>query len=109
MPRICIIKANELNTVHVSNGRQHADVAIDGKFHPIHEDLIPVLTDSAVEFEVEDADELLIDAPEIENVEPARGTGAADGADGLGGLAASSPLHEAADRMEALAAKVSAA
>jgi hypothetical protein len=94
MPRIKIIRANEDQELPVSNGRQSAVIRIDGKFHDIHEDLLPVLADSNVAFELEE-----------ENDEPARaGTEASGGAVGLGGLSAPSPLHAAADRMEALAA-----
>lgn len=54
MPRIKITKAAEQNHLPITNTVVSADIPIDGCFHEIHPDLIPVLTDSGVEFEVED-------------------------------------------------------
>jgi hypothetical protein len=78
MPRIRITKANELNHLPVTNGVQSADIPLDGEFHEIHEDLLGVLDDSSVEYELENAD-----APS--------GSAAAEGAPGLGGQGAPSP------------------
>jgi hypothetical protein len=78
MSRIRITKANEQNSLRVSNTVEHADIPIDGNFHEIHDDLLPVLDDSAVEYE-------------IENAEAPSGSAAAEDAAGLGGSAASSP------------------
>jgi hypothetical protein len=59
---------------------QSADIPIDGDFHEIHDDLLPVLNDSSVEFEIENAD-------------ATSGTAAAGGAAGLGGSAAPPPAR----------------
>lgn len=83
MPRIRITKANELNHLPVRNGSQSADIPLDGEFHEIHEDLLPVLDDSAVEYEIEPEHE-------IENADATGGHAAAEGAAGLGGSAAPS-------------------
>lgn len=75
MARIRILKSAEQHSLRVSNGAETVDVPVDGEFHEIHKDLIPVLTDSSVEFEIENAD-------------ASSGIAAAGGAAGLGGSAA---------------------
>ena len=80
MARIKITKAAENNSVRVSNTSISADVPIDGQFHDIHDDLVPVLENSAVEFEVE---------PSEKRSSAKRKSAAAGGAAGLGGSAAS--------------------
>lgn len=95
MPRIKILRAAEDHVIPVSNGRHSANIPFDGAFHEIHVELIAVLTDSDVDFELENAD-----AP----------SGSADAGDaaGLGGSAASSPhddehIHALASRLEGFA------
>jgi hypothetical protein len=78
MARIKILKCAEVHHLPVTNGSQSADIPVDGAFHDIHDDLLGVLTDSSVEFE-------------IENAAASGGIAAAGGAAGLGGSAASSP------------------
>jgi hypothetical protein len=78
MTRIRILSAAEDHEVHVSNNSQHALIPRDGGFHEVHDDLLPVLEDSAVEFEIENAD-------------ATGGDAAAAGAAGLGGSAAPAP------------------
>jgi hypothetical protein len=75
MTRIRILNAAEQHSVPVSNTAQHAIIPVDGNFHEIHDDLLPVLSDSSVQFEIENAD-------------AAGGIAAAAGAAGLGGSAA---------------------
>lgn len=89
MSRIRILKANEDHFVPVTNGAHHADIPVDGKFHEIHEELVAILADSAVVFELENAD-----APS--------GSAAAEGAAGLGCQAAPlfSHMHALAARLE---------
>jgi hypothetical protein len=85
MARIRITKSAEQNSVFVSNTSVSAHVPIDGDFHDIHDDLLPVLDDSAVEYEVEAT------APAVpKQKRPAAKTGArrAGGAAALGGSAA---------------------
>lgn len=76
MVRVRITKANEIHHLPVTNGAESADIPIDGKFHPIHPDLVGVLTDSNVGFDIANAD-------------ATGGTAAAGGAAGLGDSAAS--------------------
>lgn len=76
--RIRILSANEQHVLPVSNGSESANIPIDGGFHPIHDDLLAVLGDSNVQYEIENAD-------------ATGGAAAAEGAAGLGGSAASSP------------------
>lgn len=86
MTRVRIIKADDDHNLFVCNTRQSADIPIDGQFHDIHDDLIPVLEDSAVEFEIENA------------AAGGEKTAAAGGAAGLGGSAAPlSPLDHDGD------------
>jgi hypothetical protein len=56
MARVKITKAAEQHTIRVSNTSVHQDLPIDGEFHEIHDDLLPVLADSDAEFEIENAD-----------------------------------------------------
>lgn len=53
MARIKITKANEVHELHVATPEHKAVVPIDGGFHEIHDSLLPVLDDSAVEYEQE--------------------------------------------------------
>jgi hypothetical protein len=78
MGRIKILKSAEQHHLPISNGVQSADIPVDGEFHEIHDDLLPVLEDSSVEFEIENAD-----VPS--------GSAAAGDAAGLGGSAAPPP------------------
>jgi hypothetical protein len=123
MTRIRITKANEDHSVRVDNCSMKADVPIDGQFHELHDDLISVLENSSVEFEVEDAPEAEelelteqpaepehveqteepeqteeVDQPvnETENADASGGTAAAAGADGLGG--SSAPASDEAEQ-----------
>lgn len=74
--RIKIIAASEVHALPIElPGVGKTVIPIDGKFHPINPDFLPMLRDCAVEFEVEE------DAPEPEQATEVGGD------DGLGGSA----------------------
>lgn len=78
MARVKILSAAENHELHVSNIVNKATIPVDGEFHEIHDDLVPVLEDSGATIEIENAD-------------ATGGSAEAGAAAGLGGSAAAPP------------------
>lgn len=81
---IRIIACSEVHALPVElPGVAKITIPIDGKFHPVDSRLLPLLTDSAVEFE--EGDQLADDDDQIAEEAGSEPASEAGGGDGLGG------------------------